>query len=333
MFDASNWIYLAASFGFGFGIRELIAKMSKTQVEKSSVTDRREDRTDGKQEIYKQKEQTRQTEAKLEEQLSQTYVAYQMAREIGDFKAGFLSRTTHALRSPLNGLIGLHQLILSDLCENPEEEREFTEQALERALKLLKLIDEILNVSRLQAGTNKLNIQPFSLSEILKDSYDLTALLAENRNYKYNLVLPEQDVYVLIDPQWLRYVLVGLIETAIAGMEEGEILTHTVTSNSNDKNHQKKLGQNKLNQNNLTIYIDVPQHAFPSWEAIDLATAETLPEVDLTISNDKPVMSLGMRVILNQSILETMGGKFAIYSHPDQDQVTRLSISIPRCED
>lgn len=80
----------------------------------------------------------------ISQQLQQTQLAYFMAREMSQFKAGFLARTTHELRSPLNGLIGLHQLILSDLCEDPAEEREFIGQAHERTLKLLKLIDEIL---------------------------------------------------------------------------------------------------------------------------------------------------------------------------------------------
>ena len=84
-------------------------------------------------------------------------LAYHLAREMSQFKAGFLARTTHVLRSPLNGLIGLHQLILSDLCENPEEEREFIGQAHERALKLLNLIDEILHIARAEHGNSKLD--------------------------------------------------------------------------------------------------------------------------------------------------------------------------------
>lgn len=306
MFDTSDWIYLAASFGLGFGIRGIMQQVSKANREKSPVT----------VVAAAQKQDIKD----LEKQLIQTHLAYQMAQEMGAFKAGFLARTTHALRSPLNGLIGLHQLILSDLCENPEEEREFTEQALERALKLLKLIDEILNVARLQAGTNRLNMQPFSLTDVLKETHNLTAVLAENRSYKYDITFPQKDIYVLVDPYWLRYTLVSLVETAIAGMEEGGISLYTeVCQNKHLTDHP----------NTLQIYLDVPSHALPPVESIDLATAETLNTTDTSQNQHQPMMTPGMKIVLNQNILEVMGGKLEIYTHPEQKDITRVLISLP----
>src|ERR671932_28169 len=76
----------------------------------------------------------------LKEELKQTKLAYEMAKEMSQFKAGFLARTSHELRSPLSTMFGTLQLILSDLCDDPAEEREFVEQAHVAALKLVKLI-------------------------------------------------------------------------------------------------------------------------------------------------------------------------------------------------
>ena len=64
----------------------------------------------------------------LKEELKQAQLAYQMAAQMSQFKAGFLARTSHELRSPLSSMIGLHQLILSDLCESPEEQKEFIKE-------------------------------------------------------------------------------------------------------------------------------------------------------------------------------------------------------------
>ena len=75
----------------------------------------------------------------LKEELKQTELALQMAAQMSQFKGGFLARTSHELRSPLSSLIGLHQLIVSDLCDDPEEEREFVAQAYQYALKLMGL--------------------------------------------------------------------------------------------------------------------------------------------------------------------------------------------------
>ncbi|PMB14013.1 sensor histidine kinase, partial [Fischerella thermalis CCMEE 5328] len=161
--DWSNWAYLGAGLLLGLGFSGLLARKNKPSSSSPVLPTEQQD------------------VVKLQQQIKQTQLAYEMAREMSQFKAGYLARTTHVLRSPINGLIGLQQLILANLCENPEEEREFIKQAHDRTLKLLKLIDEILTVARLEHGTNKLDLQPRSLKDLLQEVYDLTYMLAENR--------------------------------------------------------------------------------------------------------------------------------------------------------
>ncbi len=126
----------------------------------------------------------------LQEELEQTRLAYQMAMQMSQFKAEFLARTSHEIRSPLSSLIGLHQLILSDLCESPEEQKEFINQAYNSALKLMKLIDEIVAVSKAELGTNQLYCESLPLGEIFDEVYKLTHIQAANRNLQLNIVTP-----------------------------------------------------------------------------------------------------------------------------------------------
>lgn len=289
----SNWIYLAVGLGLGVGLRGIFA--SRTTPKLSQVP---------------------KNEALLLQEFKQMQLAYQLTQEMSQFKAGFLARTTHVLRSPLNGLIGLHQLILSDLCESPEEEREFIVQAHDRALKLLKLIDEILNVARTESATNRLNIQPQSLTELLEDVYDLTYMLAENRNYPFSLIVPESEMYVLVDPRWMRQVLINLVETAITQMEiqmeEGRICISA---------------QKGITSNYACIWVDLPSFAFPKSEAVDLMTAQT--NLNLTAS-EQAVLSAGMKLLFNQTIIEVLGGKLEILPHPHDQQLTRFQIIMPQ---
>ena len=88
----------------------------------------------------------------LTTELENTQIAYQMAQEINQLKTGFLGRAAHELRSPLSSLISLHQLILFDFCESPEEEKQFLEHAYQSAQKLLEMIDELILVSKLDYG-------------------------------------------------------------------------------------------------------------------------------------------------------------------------------------
>ncbi|GAB1539619.1 hypothetical protein NUACC21_22860 [Scytonema sp. NUACC21] len=294
----SNWVYLGAGLALGIGIRGLLP--GRKVPSSSSVVSP----VDG------------QNQAALLQEMKQTQWAYHMALETSQFKAGFLARTTHVLRSPLNGLIGLHQLILSNLCENPEEEREFISQAHERALKLLKLIDEILNIARAEYGTNKLNIQPISIADILQHVHDVTYMLAENRNYPFQVLPPDPEIYVLADPYWLRYVLVSLVDTCIHQMEEGSI---RISVGASPK------------QNNLYIWLDVPTHAVPLKENIDLVATEEKFSEALGV---KASLSPGMKLLLNQTLLEAMAGKLEIISSPahqeQSDTYTRIQISTPR---
>jgi K+-sensing histidine kinase KdpD len=251
----------------------------------------------------------------LQQQIKQTQLAYQMAQEMSLFKAGFLARTTHELRSPLNGLIGLHQLILEDLCENPEEEREFITQAHERALKLLHLIDEILKIARTEHGTNKLDIQPHSLATVLQEVNNLTYMLAANRNFPLRVVLPDPEIYVLADYRWLRQILVILVDTAIAQMQFGSICLSSNFSPTNDT---------------LYIWLDVPTHTLTASESIDLIKSMVHSS---QVNEDQTTFSPGMNLLVNHTLLEVMGGKLEILPSPiieeTTEELTRLQVSIP----
>ncbi|OUL26256.1 HAMP domain-containing sensor histidine kinase [Nostoc sp. 106C] len=299
----NNWVYLGAGLLLGISFRWLFARSTNATLSSSLTTT-----TEPKD------------SSPALQRLQETQLAYQMAKEMSQFKAGFLARTTHELRSPLNGLIGLHQLILSNLCENPEEEREFIAQAHERALKLLKLIDEILNVARVEHGTNKLDIQPLSLNELLQEVYKLTYMLAANRNFSLQVSPPDLEIYVLADPRWLRQVLLNLVDTAITQMEEGKISISTNPSPT---------------KNSAYIWLDIPVHALPWSESIDF-----IKSIDFIQAEDKPVLtdkgnpnlSPGMKLLLNQTLVEVMGGKLEVIAPTTQagnDQFTRLQVSIP----
>ncbi|MBH8566115.1 HAMP domain-containing histidine kinase [Nostoc sp. CENA67] len=293
----SNWIYLGAGLLVGMGLRSLFVRSSNAVSSSSSLAPAEQHNV-----------------PQLLQKIKQTQLAYQMAQEMGQFKAGFLARTTHELRSPLNSLIGLHQLILSDLCDDPAEEREFIAQAHEKALKLLHLIDEILGVARTEHGTNKLDIQPQCLSKILQEVNHLTYMLAANRNFTLRVLPPDPEIYVLADHRWLRQVLVSFVDTAITQMEEGSIQISSSLSPTSKTVH---------------ICLDLPDQALPNHESIDLIKSENV--LTETV-NKKTALSAGMKLLLNQTLLEVMGGKLEILPLITNEQTlnyTRVQVSIP----
>ncbi|RAM49211.1 MAG: sensor histidine kinase [Hapalosiphonaceae cyanobacterium JJU2] len=294
----SNWVDLGAGVLLGLGISGLLARRNRPSNSSPVLATEKQD------------------VVKLQQQIKQTQLAYEMAREMSQFKAGYLARTTHVLRSPINGLIGLQQLILADLCEDPQEEREFIKQAHERTLKLLNLIDEILTVARLEHGTNKLDLQPRSLTQLLQEVYDLTYMLAENRNFPFKVLLPESNLKVVVDSRWFKQVLINLIETAIAQIEEGSIYISTQPSSSD---------------NLVYIWLDVPKQGVLQSEPIDLISSKN--QVAKTDENNI-TFDPGMKFLLSQTILEVMGGNVEIVPFPltteQAEDIARLQITIPQ---
>ncbi|NET30489.1 MAG: HAMP domain-containing histidine kinase [Cyanothece sp. SIO1E1] len=267
----------------------------------------------------------------LQQTLKQTQLAHHMAVEMGQFQAGFLARTSHELRSPLSSTLSLHQLILSDLCEGPAEEREFVTQAYYSAQKMLGLLDELTNVSKVEAGRIPLQIQPIQLLQIFEEVHQLTHLQAANRNLQFNMIAPEPELYVLADSRWLRQILVSLISTAMSLMETGSL-------------------QLLINPSSSSDYVDIwieDQRPADAWqESIDLLQQPThsdqLPELTLksqkslaaTLKDDldsKLRPSAGLSLLANKSLMEAMQGRLEILATPaTETSLTRTQCSIRR---
>ena len=150
------------------------------------------------------------------EDYSALQLAYQRLLALERFKSGFLARTSHELRSPINTIVSLHQLILEDLCDSPEEEKEFIAQSKEAALKMLALFDQIAAVSKLDVGREPPKLEEVDLGFVLPEVEMFTALQAANQNVRYAVELPAQELEIYTDPRWLKNILVSLIQDAIA---------------------------------------------------------------------------------------------------------------------
>ena len=255
----------------------------------------------------------------LKEELKQTKLAYEMAKEMSQFKAGFLARTSHELRSPLSSLIGMHQLILSDLCDSPEEAREFVAQANISALKMVKLLNEVTEVAKTEHGTNRIEIRSLPLTQIFEDVHRLTHLQAANRNLQLKVISPDPEIYVLADPRRFLQVLVGLVDKVIAQMESGSIQVWATCSSESTDAH-------------IRIDIDSPTPILS--EPVDLLSrtpeGETQPEETSEIPS-------GLNFLIVQTLVQVMQGNLEVLSLSSEDSVgdstgealTRIQCSMP----
>ena len=159
----------------------------------------------------------------LNEELESTRLAYEMAKEMSHFYSTFLAKISHELRSPLSGIMGMHQLILGDLCDNHQEEREFIAQAHGAAKKLMKLIDDIVVISKLEAEKIQPSFRPFKLSSLLQQLEHFTQRQAANRNNTLAIMPLETEVEIWSDPKLCIQTMVLLLDAIISQVEKTTI--------------------------------------------------------------------------------------------------------------
>lgn len=256
-----------------------------------------------------------QTPLASPDQLKQIELAYQMASDSSQFKGGYLTRTSHELRSPLNGLIGMHQLILSNLCDSPEEERDFIAQANASAQKMVTVLDRIVDVARVQHGTTKLEIEPVQLAQVLQSVHDVTHLQAKDRNIRLAIVPPASDIYVEVDFPRFRQVLINLVDSAILRLPEDGITVEA-----------------ELPPGARYVHIWINDHC----PASARSESVNLPQINLPDGSDLP--SPGLNLLADQILLQTMNGKLEVLEidaknsspsdSPDRS-LTQIRCSIP----
>ncbi|NJO20459.1 MAG: HAMP domain-containing histidine kinase [Spirulinaceae cyanobacterium RM2_2_10] len=235
----------------------------------------------------------------LKAELQRTKLAYQAALQMSQFKAGFLARTSHELRSPLNSLIGLHQLILADLCEDPAEEREFIDQAHQSALKLLQLIDEIIDIAKTDFGTNTVELRPTAMSSVFVEVERLTHLQAANRGHWLEAIAPTPELYVIADFQRLSQALAALIDASIAYMEEGSL---------------RLTAQAVADQPLVQIWLDLCSPTAVWSEPADLLAQVPPPSPELAREQfrTRQAPSRGISLLFSQKLIERLGGNLEI---------------------
>jgi K+-sensing histidine kinase KdpD len=255
----------------------------------------------------------------LKRELQQTRLAYQMAVAINHLKSSFLGRVAHELRSPLSSMISLHQMILADLCESPAEEREFIAQGQLAGRKLMAMLDEMINLSKLESGTLPLEREIFSLTKLWEDWASLTYLQAANRNIQLKFSPLTDDIAIIADYQCLSSALVLLVDAAIANLGSGSIC----------------ISVSALDEKKVTISLEFTgEMALWPMPEISSLSLESKPE-EVKQFTQVLGFSPSLKFQLAKGIIEVSGGEMSLdrIDNNSQDKLTEIVFSLPRSPD
>ncbi|MCL1475501.1 ATP-binding protein, partial [Argonema antarcticum] len=238
----------------------------------------------------------------------------QKAKEAADTanraKSEFLANMSHELRTPLNAILGFTQIMNRDSSLNPEQQEHL--RIINRSGEhLLSLINDILEMSKIEAGRTTLNEKSFDLIRLLNILSEMLRLKASNKGLKLIIEYsPEIPQYVRTDEIKLRQVLINLLGNAIKFTEAGGV-TLRVSSVISPSSLVKELAQMTDDQGQITILFEV-EDTGPGIAPEEIT--QLFQAFGQTETGRKSQQGTGLGLAISKKFVQLMGGDITISS-------------------
>lgn len=147
------------------------------------------------------------------------------AEEANRLKSAFLANMSHEIRTPMNSILGF-----SELLEEPDlseyQQRKFFSIIRESGERMLNTINEIMDISKIEAGCCELHLEKIDIDHLLRSIFELFKSEAENKGLEFSFKqeLSERDFLILSDEEKLRSIITNLIQNAIKYTDKGSVL-------------------------------------------------------------------------------------------------------------
>lgn len=149
----------------------------------------------------------------VDERTERLSAAMEEADRANQLKSEFLSRMSHELRTPLNAILGFGQLLAED--DLNTRQKEFVQEISQASEHLLNLINEVLNLTRIETGNIQPVIENVNLSKLIQEVLALHKPLAQQRGIKIDNYVCDKDIFVRADAFRLKDVLINLVSNAV----------------------------------------------------------------------------------------------------------------------
>ena len=253
----------------------------------------------------------------LEERIRQTEAALESAEAANKAKSVFLSNMSHDIRTPMNAIIGFAALLMRD-AQNPAKVREYTRKVTASGQHLLSLINDVLDISKIESGKMVLNISEFELADMVNAVDTVIRPQTNARNQTFEVLvsglLHEQ---LLGDEMRLNQVLINLLSNAVKYTQEGGQIQLRVEG----------AGQDADDVEHLTIIVEDNGYGMTREYCEKIFDAFTRAENDTT----RTVQGTGLGMAITKNIIEMMNGTIWVESEPGKGSTftIKLDLRIP----
>lgn len=248
----------------------------------------------------------------IHERTKDLKVAMEKAEAANLAKSNFISNISHEIRTPMNSVLGFLALAL-DNDALPKELRRYLECAHRSSWSLLGLLDDILDISKLEGGHLELEVAPFNLARLLRDITRAMAVAAEEKGLSLRLeISPRLPECCTGDPIRLRQVLFNLLSNAVKFTHKGGVEIHAEA----------------LNEDQV--------HFFIQDTGIGIAKSQLTrifePFAQADDSSTRPYGGTGLGTAIAKQLTELMGGTIWAQSEVGKGSTFHLTLTLPTAE-
>jgi len=235
-------------------------------------------------------------ESLVEERTADLAAARDEAERANRAKSRFLSKMSHELRTPLNAILGFAQMLQLDGQKLEATQQENIDEILEAGHHLLMLINDVLDLSKIESGNLRLNIQSISVNEMMHQCIPLIKKDAKQNEITINDKISGNDYWVSADFTKLKQVLVNLLSNAIKYNKKGGVVT---------------LDAKPKNDSRLVITIEDTGCGLSGGEIGDLFTPFN------RLNTQSNIEGTGIGLVIAKEIVVAMGGQMGVESRVD----------------
>lgn len=257
--------------------------------------------------------------AKLERQIAERTRELQSAKETAEeanrAKTTFLANMSHELRTPLNAILGFSNL-MRDSPGTPAKERQSIDIINRSGEHLLSLINNVLDMARIDAGHTELQSVPFDLTELVQNVMDLMRLRAEEKGFALFLEQSSWNAcYVWGDAEKLRQVLLNLVSNAVKYTEQGGVTVRLETASIDSSHVQVRV---QVQDTGVGISQEEQEHIFdPFVQAGKLSSQK----------------GTGLGLAITRKFVDLMGGNIQVESAPGKGSSFRIEITLQKADE
>ncbi|MBD2137170.1 two-component sensor histidine kinase [Anabaena sp. FACHB-1237] len=238
-------------------------------------------------------------------------IAWKEAKSANQLKSEFLATTSHELRNPLNIIINSVRLVHEGLCDSREEELEFLRRADETAVHLLGIINDLLDISKIEAGKLSVVITPLDLRILLLDVINLQSVNVQKKGLQLICEIGDKPLPIKADVMKLKQVLINIISNSTKFTDEGNITITTETTLMDYKPYISVI----IKDTGIGIEANQQGKLFKPFVMVDGTTTRKFE-------------GTGLGLAISRNLIELMGGKIYLHSL-GLNQGTTVTIKLP----